>query len=301
MCAKSIQWCLTLWDLKDPSLPGSSVHDILQARVLQWVAMPSSMGSSRPRDPACISFDSYIGRWARYHSHHLGALHQELSQMLLLRSTYRLRGELKTRFPLWLSIFLLSTLPILSPFLVSRSIEKKAFCLALPWKWEPLCWYIWPSTSAVLWRKMQHHGCWWVLLLLIWSQQLIEGLNLSSCFIQLVLTPGSSTVSSSASALHILFIINSHMFLERNFEKSIHYMIKVMIKEYSHSGHSVLPDMPRFICLCCVSVCQLLNTSPVIFFKILCLRFQRFMTLSSPNGSPSNYFLRLSLTKVTIV
>ena len=138
MCAKSIQWCPTLWDLKDPSLPGSSVHDILQARVLQWVAMPSSMGSSRPRDPACISFDSYIGRWACYHSHHLGALHQELSQILLLRSTYRLRGELKTRFPLWLSIFLLSTLPILSPFLVSRSIEKKAFCLALPWKWEPL-------------------------------------------------------------------------------------------------------------------------------------------------------------------
>ena len=32
------------------SLPGSSVHGILQARILEWVAMLSSVGSSRPRD-----------------------------------------------------------------------------------------------------------------------------------------------------------------------------------------------------------------------------------------------------------
>ena len=34
----------------DCSLPGSSVHGILQARILEWAAMPSSRGSSRPRD-----------------------------------------------------------------------------------------------------------------------------------------------------------------------------------------------------------------------------------------------------------
>ena len=34
----------------DCSPPGSSVHEILQARILEWVAMPSSRGSSRPRD-----------------------------------------------------------------------------------------------------------------------------------------------------------------------------------------------------------------------------------------------------------
>ena len=42
--------CLTLSDPVDCSLPGSSVHGILQARVLEWDAMPSSMGSSQPRD-----------------------------------------------------------------------------------------------------------------------------------------------------------------------------------------------------------------------------------------------------------
>ena len=40
----------TLDDPVDCSLPGSSVHGILQARILQWVAVPSSRGSSRSRD-----------------------------------------------------------------------------------------------------------------------------------------------------------------------------------------------------------------------------------------------------------
>ena len=36
--AKSLQSCLTLCDPRDCSLPGSSVHGILQARILEWVA-----------------------------------------------------------------------------------------------------------------------------------------------------------------------------------------------------------------------------------------------------------------------
>ena len=45
--AKSIQLCLTLCDPLDYSLPDSSLHGILQARILEWVAMPSSRGSSQ--------------------------------------------------------------------------------------------------------------------------------------------------------------------------------------------------------------------------------------------------------------
>ena len=48
--AKLLQSCLTLHDPMDGSLPGSSVHAILYARLLEWVAMPSSRGSSQPRD-----------------------------------------------------------------------------------------------------------------------------------------------------------------------------------------------------------------------------------------------------------
>ena len=50
------QPCPTLCDPMDCSPPGSSVHGILQARILEWVAMPSSRGSSQPRDRTQVSF-----------------------------------------------------------------------------------------------------------------------------------------------------------------------------------------------------------------------------------------------------
>ena len=49
------QLCPTLCDPMDYSLPGSSVHGIFQARILEWVAMHSSRGSSLPKDqPASL-------------------------------------------------------------------------------------------------------------------------------------------------------------------------------------------------------------------------------------------------------
>ena len=47
-------FCPTLCLNMDCSLPDSSVHGISQARILEWVTMPSSMGPSWPRDPTCI-------------------------------------------------------------------------------------------------------------------------------------------------------------------------------------------------------------------------------------------------------
>ena len=46
VCAKSLQPCPTLCDPIDNSLAGSPVHGVLQARKLEWVAVPSSSGSS---------------------------------------------------------------------------------------------------------------------------------------------------------------------------------------------------------------------------------------------------------------
>ena len=56
------QFCPTLWDPMNYSPPGFSVHGILQARILEWVTMPSSRGSSQPRDQMCNSCVSCIGR-----------------------------------------------------------------------------------------------------------------------------------------------------------------------------------------------------------------------------------------------
>ena len=52
--AKLLQSCLTLCDSMDCSPLGSSVQGILQARTLEWVAMPSSRASSQPRDRICV-------------------------------------------------------------------------------------------------------------------------------------------------------------------------------------------------------------------------------------------------------
>ena len=49
------QSCPTLCNPMDCSLPGSSVRGILQARILEWVAMPSSRGSSQPWDKSQVS------------------------------------------------------------------------------------------------------------------------------------------------------------------------------------------------------------------------------------------------------
>ena len=49
------QLCLTLCDTMDCSPPGSSVHGIFQARILEWVAIPFSRGSSWPMDQTWIS------------------------------------------------------------------------------------------------------------------------------------------------------------------------------------------------------------------------------------------------------
>ena len=71
VCAQSLQSCLTLCDPVDYSSPGSSVLGILQARILEWVAMPSFRGSSQPRDQthvSCISCISsgFFAHWATW-------------------------------------------------------------------------------------------------------------------------------------------------------------------------------------------------------------------------------------------
>ena len=50
LCCSIAQSCLTLWDLMDYGLPGSTVHGICSARILKWIAIPFSRGSFWPKD-----------------------------------------------------------------------------------------------------------------------------------------------------------------------------------------------------------------------------------------------------------
>ena len=66
MCVHA-QLCLTLSNPTDCSPPGSSVHGILQARILKWAAIPPSRGSSQPRDQTHVSCVSSIS--GRFFTH----------------------------------------------------------------------------------------------------------------------------------------------------------------------------------------------------------------------------------------
>ena len=67
----------------DCSLPGSSVHGIFQARVLEWVAISFSRGSSRPRDRNWVSH--FVGKMLYCLSHKV----KEESEKAGLNSTFR--------------------------------------------------------------------------------------------------------------------------------------------------------------------------------------------------------------------
>ena len=57
---------IRLCNLPDCSPPGCSVHGILHARILEWVAISSSRGSSKPRDQTRVSYISCVGRRVLY-------------------------------------------------------------------------------------------------------------------------------------------------------------------------------------------------------------------------------------------
>ena len=66
-CCMLTRLVMSVCDPVDCSPLGSSVHGILQARLLEWVAMPSFRGSSKPRDRTQVSHVPCISRQVLYH------------------------------------------------------------------------------------------------------------------------------------------------------------------------------------------------------------------------------------------
>ena len=82
----------------DCSPPGSSVHGILQARILEWIAMLFSRGSFPPRDQTQVSH--IAGRFFIYHLRHQGSpsmnaeVHVSLSVQVFIFSRYMLKSRI---------------------------------------------------------------------------------------------------------------------------------------------------------------------------------------------------------------
>ena len=81
------QPCPTLCDPMDYSPPGSSVHGILQARILEWVAISFSRGSSQPRDRTHISRVSPASAGRFFTTEPPGKPGRVLTPMLLGKAT----------------------------------------------------------------------------------------------------------------------------------------------------------------------------------------------------------------------
>ena len=98
--AKPLQSCPPLCSPMDWGFSGSSVHGVLQARTLEWVAMPSSRGSSQPRGR---THSSYISCGARRVLYHLNIFNKSIFLY------YVCRKKIKQMFQLPTGILLLCT------------------------------------------------------------------------------------------------------------------------------------------------------------------------------------------------
>ena len=88
LCVCSVtQQCLTLWGTMDCSLPDCSVHRIFQERILEWVAITYSGGSSQSRDQTPFVSGGFLGRQIPYPQGHLGSSHFYLSTQKSSEST----------------------------------------------------------------------------------------------------------------------------------------------------------------------------------------------------------------------
>ena len=101
------QWCPTLCNPMDYSLLGSSVHGIFQARVLEWVAISFSRGSSWPRDRTQVSHT--VGRrytiWATREVLPLWSAHLNLSHTFVERVVCSFLTASRELCLLWIGLF----------------------------------------------------------------------------------------------------------------------------------------------------------------------------------------------------
>ena len=97
------QSCPTLCDPMDCSPPGSSIHGILQARILEWVAISFSRGSSRTRDQTQVS--RIAGRHFKTLSHQGSPANCHMTQQIPLLSIHlkETRTERDTCTPMFIA------------------------------------------------------------------------------------------------------------------------------------------------------------------------------------------------------
>ena len=150
MKVKFTQPCLTLGNSLDYSLPDSSVHGILQARILEWVAFPFSRGSSQPRDQTQVSSiaDRFFTIWSTrepLYQNPMGGI-ALFFRMQKLRHRVKFLSKLNTSLNCGAeassSIAVLSKISISMRRMVPR-VNSCLLCQDLSWNEKNICTVPW--------------------------------------------------------------------------------------------------------------------------------------------------------------
>ena len=115
--------CLTLWDPMDCNPPGSSLHWVFQARILEWVAIPYSRGSSWPRD------------WTRVSCLAGGFFTTEPHEKSLLEILLDLKGEMCLSCWVQRPVFLRYSI-FLIPCIFRMQFQHEFPCINIDFNWS---------------------------------------------------------------------------------------------------------------------------------------------------------------------
>ena len=145
-CCHCCLWSLSrvqfLWDPMGCSLWGSSVHGISQARILKWVAISFSRGSSWPKDETSISCVSCFGRWVLNHWNirlSLAAFFCILSLSIHVLFTYTIGNQGFPHFVVYKRIYSINTSFLLRYITILRSNSHGSWVQSM-WSTKVLTW-----------------------------------------------------------------------------------------------------------------------------------------------------------------
>ena len=152
----SLQSCLKFCDPVDCSPPDSSVHGILQARVLEWVAMPSSRGSSWPRNLSLLCLQHWQVGSLPLVPHWKPCISFCVTKLPKVKWVSRI-------YEYWNSHKVISFLPFsfsLSPFLLPLPFSSARFFLPLALFWVSLLRRAIRKFPSFPWESWHSSQCW---------------------------------------------------------------------------------------------------------------------------------------------
>ena len=159
--------CLTLCDPMDYSPPGSSVRGILQARILEWVAIPFSRGSSQPRDWVRLNLSLLQCRRILYHPSHQGSPNDWIPKLFCSGFSWKendrtLVPTIQMRIETFLVVQWLRICLSLQGKRVQSLVREDSTCLGATKPVRHNCWaYAQPERACVLrWRPNAAKNKW---------------------------------------------------------------------------------------------------------------------------------------------